>query len=196
MITTAPPKHETPAEPAGSDTADTPRGLDPRIAAVIPPELIQSGEIIILLLKPSPWFIPLSQLRHLTTLALITAGCWYANEAFGTPLRSRDIVLLGIAAIGLTLFWAFFEWLSRIYIITDRRVITLSGVLRIVVFQAPLERIQHTTLVFSIRERLFGLGSLLFATAGTGFDETLWHMIPNPLEVHRQVLNILHRYRR
>jgi uncharacterized membrane protein YdbT with pleckstrin-like domain len=174
--------------------------VPPPMAAMLPAELLQPGEIIILLLKPSPWFIVLSPLKALVGIALATLALLVAYEA-GIPLpkqlaQREAIVLLGASLLVLRLFWQFLEWLSRVYVLTDQRVIRVMGVLRVSVFETPLQQVQHTTLLFSIRERLFGLGTIGFATAGTGTYEAFWNMLNKPLEVHQKVVQTLRRYRR
>jgi uncharacterized membrane protein YdbT with pleckstrin-like domain len=167
-----------------------------RAAAMLPGELLQPSEIIILLLKPSPLFIILAPLRTLVTLAVLTLGVLAANAQFALGWPRRDILLIGIGVIGLRLFWQFLEWLSRVYVLTDQRVIRVRGVLRVSVFETRLEQIQHTDTQFSVRERLFALGTVTFATAGTGVIEAAWTMIAKPLEVHRTVVRTIRRYRR
>ena len=167
-----------------------------RAAAMLPGELLQPSEIIILLLKPSPLFILLAPLKTLAVIAVATLGAIGVNDYFLLGVTRRDILLAGLALIGLRLFWQFLEWLSRVYVLTDQRVIRVRGVLRVSVFESPLERIQHTETFFSIRERLFALGTLGFATAGTGVIEAAWQMIANPLEVHQTVVRTIRRYRR
>ncbi len=180
------------AEPEGAP-------LDqPRAAALIPEQLLQPGEIIILLLKPSPWYILLSSLRALAIIFVIYLLLARSLQAplydwFGfTP---RDMMLLALAAGAARLFWGFLEWLSRVYVLTDRRVVRIKGVVRVYVFEAPLKQIQHTTIYVSLRERLFGLGTIGFTTAGTAVTEAYWLMLPRPLEVHQKVVQTLHRYR-
>jgi uncharacterized membrane protein YdbT with pleckstrin-like domain len=165
-----------------------------RAAAMLPGELLQPSEIIVLLLKPSPLFILLAPLRALVGLVLLTLGVALANRYLMLGLPQRDVLLAGVAAVGLVLFWHFLEWLSRVYVLTDRRVIRVQGVLRVGVFECALERIQHTETFFSIRERLFGLGSIGFATAGSGFVEAAWEMVAQPLEVHHVVVRTIRRY--
>jgi uncharacterized membrane protein YdbT with pleckstrin-like domain len=93
------------------------------------------------------------------------------------------------------LFWQFLEWLSRVYVLTDRRVIRVRGVWRVRVFEALLKNIQHTTVERSMRERLLGLGTIGFATSGTAFTEASWRMVARPLEVHQIVVQTIGRYR-
>jgi pyruvate/2-oxoglutarate dehydrogenase complex dihydrolipoamide acyltransferase (E2) component len=60
----------------------------------------------------------------------------------------------------------------------------------------PLTRIQNTIVVQSMRERLCGLGTLGFATAGRGTFDAFWESIASPFEVHRKVLETIQRYGR
>jgi uncharacterized membrane protein YdbT with pleckstrin-like domain len=167
----------------------------PPSAALLPAELIQPGEIIILLLKPSPWFILLEPLRSLATLAVVFAVASWLSRWDLLTLGKRELVGAFVALAGVRLFWQFLEWLGCVYVLTDRRVIRVRGVLRIHVFEAPLKNIQHLTVYFSVRERFLGLGTLGFATAGTGVVEAYWRMLAKPREVYRTVVEAMERYR-
>ena len=167
-----------------------------RAAAMLPPELLHGGEIIVLLLKPSPWYIVLAPLQTLVALAVGTLAAALLVSHTPVDLARRDVILLGVALIGLRLFWQLLEWLSRVYVLTDQRVIAVAGVIRIAVFQARHGQVQHTHLTFSLRERLFRLGTIGFATAGTAAVEAVWRMIPSPLETHQEVVRVINRYRR
>ncbi|MFW6059749.1 MAG: PH domain-containing protein [Phycisphaeraceae bacterium] len=169
-----------------------------RAAAMLPAELLQPHEIIVLLLKPSPWFIVLAPLKTLVALVVLTLAMVVLSGHIHAWLgiAQRDLVLIGVALIGVRLFWQFLEWLSRVYVMTDQRLIRVRGVLRVQVFECQLRQVQHTEVLLSIRERLFGLGTIVFATAGTALSEAHWQMVARPLEVHQRVVQTLRRYRR
>ncbi|MCX5659861.1 MAG: PH domain-containing protein [Planctomycetota bacterium] len=168
-----------------------------RALAMLPAELIQPDEAIILVIKPSPWMILLDALRAVTTIAITLAACLAIRDASPSILTvgRSDLILAAVGTGGIRLFWQFLDWMGRVYVLTDRRVIRVKGVFRIVVFEAPLKRIQHTTLTFSLRERLFGLGTIHFATAGTAGIDAEWRMIAEPLETHQTLLKAMNRYR-
>ncbi|HRQ73934.1 MAG TPA: dephospho-CoA kinase, partial [Phycisphaerales bacterium] len=83
----------------------------------------------------------------------------------------------------VNLLWETAVWASRRYTLTDRRVVRVSGVLSRVTVEARLERVQHVVLYRSLGERLLGLGTIGFATAGTDAIEVAWVMIGRPREV-------------
>lgn len=204
MNPTAPPHpprkpHRARAATPDADTIDGPldaNGAAVRAATMIPAELLQPGEIIILLLKPHPLYILLAPLKTLTILLLLTTlGVMLARdaEAYDT---AQNIVVAGGLLIVARLFWQFLEWLSRVYVMTDQRIIAVAGVLRVRVFETPLSHITHSELLFSLRERFFALGTLGFYTAGSAVAEAYWVMVGKPLEVHAKVVQTLKRYRR
>jgi len=185
--TVPPPPSRTDADLTGEDAA--------RVTTLLPPQLLQSGEVIVLLLKPSLWFILLESLGTLTLISLILVAGIAMDNADLVDISQRDLVLLAVGVTAVRLFWQFLEWLSRVYVLTDLRVIRVKGVLRVQVFETALKNIQHTTTLFSLRERFFGLGTIAFATAGTGGHEAAWSMVARPLEVNQVVIQTLNRYR-
>ncbi len=161
---------------------------------MLPEQLLQPGEVIILLLKPSPWYILLASLRALAVIAVGLILGLVLHEYGWLALGRRDLVTLAVGLAGVRLFWQFLQWLSRVYVLTDRRIIRVKGVVRVQVFECQLKQVQNTNALFSLRERLFGLGTIGFATAGTAVTEAYWLMIAKPLDVHQHVVQTLNRY--
>jgi len=196
------PKRPTPGGPVQRYLAEdltgeaSPDEAAARAAGMLPAELLQPGEVIILLLKPSAWFILLAPLRTVLLLLILTLAAVALNGRFGLGYSNQNLAAAGVVLVLIRLFWQFLEWLSRVYVLTDRRIISVSGVIRVLVFETTLENIQHTQTLFSLRERLFALGTISFATAGTAVSETYWLMLSSPLEVHQKIVQTLHRYRR
>ncbi len=188
------------ADSAHAEAEPTAPGADlldnPRVATMLPSQLLQGGEIIVLLIKPSPWFILLESLGALGVLAIVLACGMTLIDAGFIDRSNLGLLIEGVGLVAmLRLFWQFLEWISRVYVLTDRRILRVKGVLRVEVFEASLKNVQHTTTVFSIRERLFGLGTIGFATAGTAMHEAAWTMIARPLEVNQIVVETMNRYR-
>ena len=165
------------------------------VATLLPEELLQPGELIILMLKPSGWYILLGSLRSLVIIAAVVLVITSLMEYGFLNVTRQDLTLVAAGLVVARLFWQFLDWLSRVYVLTDRRIIRVKGVVRVEVFEASLKQIQHTQCYFSLRERLFGLGTLGFATAGTATYEAYWTMVAQPVQVHRTVVQTLERYR-
>ena len=167
-------------------------------AAALPEGMLQDGEVVILLLRPSPMYVPLASpgslaLIGIGTLVLallaVKAGPW-------VPWSEGQAYALGAAAIAARLLWLLLDWMGHIYILTDRRVLRRVGVVQVNVFEAPLRNIQHTSVFQTLRERLFGLGTIGFATAGSDTFDAFWSMVRNPFAVHRTITDALERFGR
>jgi membrane protein YdbS with pleckstrin-like domain len=163
-------------------------------AAVLTRDLLEQGEVIILLLRPSLWYVLLASLASLGIIALATFALAYVSRMPWAGWNDVQVFALGAGLVALRLGWQMMEWMSRVYVLTDRRVLTRGGVLRVAVFQAPLKNIQHTAVFAGMRERLFGLGTIGFATAGSDTFDTLWLMVRSPHHVHRTVVEAVRRY--
>jgi hypothetical protein len=181
------------AEPGAEGAADVVRSVD----ALLPSQLLQPNEIVILLIKPSIWYVLLASLWFVFCVILLLGALLTLHSGGFVPYFGRqDLIYIGAGVIGFRLFWQFLEWLSRVYVLTDRRIIRVKGVLRVQVFEARLKEITNTSLSFSVRERIFGLGTITFATAGTDGFDAAWLMIPQPLETHQVVIHAIGRYGR
>jgi hypothetical protein len=166
-----------------------------RAAALLPESLIQDDEVIILLLRPSLLYIPLACANTLLVVALLTFLAAYVSRwQSWVPWSDTSAFVAGIALGAIRLGWQALEWWSRIYVLTDRRLIRRLGVLRVSIFQTQLNAIQHTSVFSRVRERLFGLGTIGFATAGSDVFEAFWVMLRRPFAVHKVVVEAIERY--
>ncbi len=186
-------------EAAHHDTAP-PAEVPLDAAALLSKPVLPEGEVVLLFLKPSVWFVPLTCLGSiLAALAVTGAVVWVGPSIPVEGVGPQQLVSLVVSLLGLRLGWQVLEWFSHVYILTDRRVIRSRGVLRTTVFDAPLPRLADPVLHTSLRERLFGLGTLSFTLRTLPGDEeettAAWRVVRNPHEVHRMVVQTLHRYR-
>jgi hypothetical protein len=163
-------------------------------SAVGQADLVDDDETIILMFRPSLLYIPLSCSMGLVLIALIALALAYAAHWAFIPWSDVQAFALGLCAGAARLGWQGLEWYSRVYVLTDRRVIRRMGVLRASVFEMPLSSIRHTSVFARFRERILGLGTIGFATAGSDVFEALWVMIARPFEVHRIVVEAIERY--
>lgn len=143
---------------------------------------VPEGEKVLLSIRPHPLFIVLNVLGKLVFLAVVGSGGWWIANRYDVGIHGLSVVL-SVVAIGLiVLGWQALEWACRLYVLTDRRVLRVSGVLRQYAVDMPLESVQHVVVRRSIRERLFSLGTLAFASAGTAWVEIVWLMVGRPQE--------------
>ncbi|MDX2017647.1 MAG: dephospho-CoA kinase [Planctomycetota bacterium] len=149
------------------------------------PSFVPAGERVRLSIKPSPLFIVLAPLRSLVaTLGLSLGAFALLRSGWLTKSWGLDPALalwIGAGIAWLLLIGSMLDWLGRRYVLTDRRVLRLRGILRQHVADVPLDRVQSLELSRRLRERLFGLGSIGVSTAGAGgVPELWWSMVPSP----------------
>lgn len=185
-------KHIQGLEPTATATAQ-PEAAAEMAPVVVPARLIQEGEEIVLALKPSGWFILLVSAPFTIAVIVLAVGACLVDAIGLAQLPLRSLALVCLAAVALRGIVACLQWVSRIYVLTNCRILRVRGVLTVDVFECALRRIQHTSLVLPLSERIFSIGTLVFATAGTAGPEAAWVMIARPSEVHEIVVEYIRR---
>ena len=129
------------------------------------------GEDIIMVLRPHWLYVALDRPMILILAILSGVGLWFVGD-------SAKLMLWAPALIWV--LWQFAERASRRYILTTRRVVSIAGLLRQKVVDAPIANVRQVTLFRSMPERVLGLGTLAFATAGTGGQDIIWRLVDRP----------------
>jgi len=166
------------------------------LAGVVPEHLLDEGELVILAIKPSMWFILFNSAKVIVAAAVLSILWQLLGERWHDTVSYRTIYQVAGAVVVLQTAISFLHWLSRLYVLTNRRVMRIRGIFNIDVFEAPLTKIQNTYLTLALHERILALGSIQFATAGTGGIEAVWQNVNNPLEVHELVRRAIRQAQR
>lgn len=163
-------------------------------------ETLHGDEVIILLIRPSAWLIVLNALAPMGwILAFTILFMWIPRLPLPQGLIGWSDVQAASVGFGLCavrLAWSSLEWSMRWFMLTDRRILVRRGVLSVRLFEAPLSKIQHSIVVQSVSERVLGLGTIGFATAGSDTFIAIWETVRRPFEVHRTVLEAIERFGR
>ena len=113
------------------------------------------------------------------------------------PSGARPVGQLAIAALGVVLavWWCvlpFLRWRTRTYTLTNRRLITRSGILTKVSLDLPLARVDDIASERSLLDRLFGCGTLEVQTASEAGTISLVD-VPEVEQVHQTMTELLFR---
>lgn len=185
--------------PAADTAKPSPPGAgaatNPRVSAVDAIGL-NNEEIIILALKPSPWHIALRSLGVAFGAGFVAVLLAYAAQATATPWTERDALALGLGLIVLQVVLQSLDWMSRTYVLTDRRLVTMEGVFRRRISQTALRHVRHVALHQADRERWVGIGDLLFSTDEEAPPQLPWVSVASPTRVQQQVVDAIDRYGR
>lgn len=161
-------------------------------------QVLQDGETVILALRPSPWFILIDgSWVYFASIFVALLLAWLAHQPWSPViLPESQIFPLLATVLSIRIVWKFLDWANRVYVLTDQRIMRRRGVIQYSLIEAPLDRIQHSAIFTRVVERVLGMGTIGFATAGSGRFEVIWEMIANPLEIHRRVNDAIERYGR
>lgn len=101
------------------------------------------------------------------------------------------LVIGGLAVLG----WHILRYITQEYVLTNRRVIQVAGVLNKTSMDSSLEKINDARLSQSVFGRIFGFGDLEILTAAdAGVDR--FRMIRNPIGFKKAMLDAKHEYER
>jgi hypothetical protein len=162
---------------------------------VVPEEVLRDDELVILAIRPSILFIPLSSLAWLTAVAILMLALAWMARFPAIPWSDAVAFALGAVAMFARLAWGAIDWATRLYILTDRRVIVRQGVARVRHIEHPLREVHTVRVIVCESERPFGLGTIGFASGTSTVFDARWDMIARPFEVHAIVMETLDRYR-
>jgi hypothetical protein len=101
----------------------------------------------------------------------------------------------GTLLIAARLMWASLQWMGRLYVLTDHRVLRLGGVFVIDVFDCPLRKIVRTRLISTVRERSVAVGSIEIIPKDESMPTAVWQTIAKPRQVHQRLIAAINRAR-
>jgi hypothetical protein len=147
-------------------------------------QLLSEGELVLLSVKPSAWFIPLTSVRTLAVLALIAVGGHYLGRVLPMGIGPQTVeVSCGLLALG-RLAVACCQWAGTLYVLTNRRVLRIRGAIKVAIVGCPLTDIRHTALLITGRLERFGkIGTLFFQTDRGNLTGGEWLHIARPTDI-------------
>ncbi len=161
------------------------------LATILAGHVLQDGELILMILKPSMWFIVISSLGFAAVVAIfLIAALIFTNP---NPTQWFAYVETTALIIAGRLMWAMLQWMGRFYILTDMRIVRLGGVFTIELFACPLRKVARTRVVCTTRERLCRLGSIEIVPGDAAMGWGTWQTVTNPEMVHDQVTAAIDR---
>ncbi len=176
-------------------SVEAPAGAD--VQTVELENLLQDGESIILAIKPSSWFVLLISLPVLFIVAGVGSGAYLADKLFGyesIPLRLLGLVLSFIVLIRIMV--ASFQWLARLYVLTNRRAMLIRGIMKFDVAQCPLVDIDETILTATSAERTLAVASLYLKMNGKKCEPIVWLYLAEPAKIQKTLEQAIHQAKR
>ena len=143
----------------------------------------------ILLETHQHWFVLFGKIFLEILLIALLIGAVFATYLV-YPIAFYGIFLVVVPLIGM--LNDILVWRNKAYIVTNRRVIQISGVFNKNVVDSSLEKVNDIKMSQSFLGRLFGYGDIEILT-GSELGANLFHEINQPVEFKQAMLNAKER---
>jgi len=160
-----------------------------------PAGLLGQDEIVILAIKPSGWFVPLVSLPVLASAAVVALAAYLIDPYYPSTYKSLAYIFAIVVSLA-RLTGACWQWLGRTYILTNLRIMSLRGVNRPLIAQAPLTEVREALLAASLPERLAGLGGIYCYVGEQSLPGIAWTFVSHPAEAHEIVTTAINKAKR
>jgi Bacterial PH domain len=115
--------------------------------------------------------------------------------ALASPNKGADLIdtILGLIALAFLVrfAWIAMQWWATHIIVTDRRILEISGVVSRRVASMPLPQVTDTTYHRSIGGRLLGYGDLVVESPGRHPGLSHIGYVPRPDDFYRVVMSLM-----
>jgi len=143
----------------------------------------------ILLEAHQHWFVLFGKIfLEISLIALLIVGILVATPFY--PPAIYGLILLLVPVIGI--LNDVLVWRNKAYIVTNRRVIQISGVFNKDVVDSSLEKVNDVKMSQSFFGRMFGYGDIEILTASE-IGANLFHEINDPVGFKTAMLNAKER---
>ena len=113
---------------------------------------------------------------------------------FAPDFRPTGWLAIAVAIVpAVEVIRTFFDWLNERYIITNRRVMEVRGIINKNVRDSALEKVNDVELNQSMAGRILGYGTVQIIT-GSDIGINEFRRISNPVRFKREMLNAKERY--
>jgi uncharacterized membrane protein YdbT with pleckstrin-like domain len=143
----------------------------------------------ILLATHQHWFVLFGKIfLELLLIAILIGGSLALSAIYPVAIYGLGLVLIPV--IGM--LNDILVWRNKAYIVTNRRVIQISGVFNKDVVDSSLEKVNDVKMSQSFFGRMFGYGDIEILTASE-LGVNLFHEINQPVEFKQAMLNAKER---
>ena len=161
--------------------------------------LLSTGEVITHRNKQHPFIFVWGARWTILAVILATALWWLSSNMedaglSGTVRSILTVVILVMYIGGIAVFaWTALRYVNQEYVLTNRRVLQVEGVLNRTATDSSLEKINDAVLSQSVFGRMFDFGDLKVLTAAeAGIDE--FRMIKGPITFKKKMLDAKHEF--
>jgi len=149
-------------------------------------KLLSDGEHVVVSVRTHPKAL----IGPVALLIVVVAGVITAAMMQPETGIMIAVAVVAVLAVILWVFIPFLRWMTSTYTVTNRRLITRSGILSRTGRDIPLFRINDVAYEKGLLDRLLGCGTLIISDASEKAGLVLPD-IPNVEQVHLQISDLL-----
>jgi hypothetical protein len=169
------------------------KSIDLPGTAAVPAELLDGGEIVLLTLKPSAWFLVFEPVKWIATAVVLIACIASLDVGTRWAVPPHTLIQLVLLVAGGRLLITTMRWVSRFYVLTNRRVMRVSGIRRPHAWSCPLVRVRNTRVSATAPERITRIGTIDFVPDNSQIGPGRWAYVDNPDAVHDTIRRAIRR---
>lgn len=151
--------------------------------------VLRDGELVLMILKPSLWFIIFNSFAFAVVVAFIAVILAVVDHRMHDHFYFEAAVFF----IAGRLMFAVLQWMGRLYILTDLRVLRITGIFGVEIFDCPLRKVVRARLVSASREKLVGVGSIEIIPSDENIPTAVWQTIAKPHEIYQRLQAAINR---
>lgn len=148
-------------------------------------KMLGQNEEVVLIARQS-WVVLLREVILNLFLALVAIGLGLVASTALSPYGSITWLLLLIPIARFA--YEFLQWANREYIVTNRRVIQIDGLVNKNVIDSSLEKVNDVRMTQSVLGRLLNYGDVEILTA-SDMGSNLFRRIGDPIKFKTAMLN-------
>ena len=180
-----------PSREFAADAATAAMPASASLTKLLASHILRDGEIVLLTLRPSLWFVIHSCVQFLTVALMLTLSVRFMN--LPSHATTRSLTEFGVSAMSARLVWALLQWVSRLYVLTDLRVISMSGVFQLQICECPLRKVVRTRVTQTSPERFTATGSIEIIPQDETSPFVEWKTVAHTRQVHQQIVATINR---
>jgi uncharacterized membrane protein YdbT with pleckstrin-like domain len=156
----------------------------------IPKRLLADDEEVVMALRPHWKLMVWPVIVLLVTSPVVTYLVTKVPDNAARPWLRWALVIIGVIVVLRWTVVRFLRWITTSYVITDRRIITRTGIVARTGRDMPISRVNDVTFSHSgLLERILRCGTLVVESAGERGQLVLTD-VPHVEEVQRDVYRL------
>lgn len=155
--------------------------------------VLDDNEIVQFSIKPSLWFIVAVSYKVVLVAVLLCGLTWIAGQQSALGPWANSVMSFWMALGAARVAVAALQWASRLYVLTNRRVLSFRGVFHVRCAQCLLSAVSVVEKRESWCARWMPLGHLAIAPASEAMDVVRWDFVAPVDEVHDLVVQAIRR---